>query len=73
MPSIIDEWLEEGRKKGLQKGREEGWKEGWKEGERKIIEKLLAKGGFSVSEIASILEVDSQWVERIRKELEKSR
>ncbi|MHB1286910.1 MAG: Rpn family recombination-promoting nuclease/putative transposase [Leptospirales bacterium] len=69
MPSIIDEWLEEGLKKGLQKGREEGREEGL----RKAIEKLLAKGGFSVSEIASILEVDPQWVERIRKELEKGR
>ncbi|MHB1286909.1 MAG: hypothetical protein ACYCYP_10190 [Leptospirales bacterium] len=69
MPSIIDEWLEEGLKKGLQKGREEGREEG----QRKAIEKLLAKGVLSVSEIASILEVDPQWVERIRKELEKGR
>ncbi|MHB1287445.1 MAG: helix-turn-helix domain-containing protein, partial [Leptospirales bacterium] len=53
MPSIIDEWLEEGQ--------------------RKTIEKLLAKRVLSVSEIASILEVDPQWVDRIRKDLEKGR
>ena len=57
MPSIIDEWLEEGRKEGL------------KEGQKKTIEKLLAKGALSVAGIASILEVDPQWVEQIRKEL----
>ncbi len=81
MPSIIDEWLEEGLKKGLQKGREEGLKkglqkgreEGREEGQRKTIEKLLAKGVLSVSEIASILEVNPQWVEQIRQELEKGR
>ena len=61
MPSIIDEWLEEGRK--------EGREEGLKEGQKKTIEKLLAKGALSVAGIASILEVDPQWVEQIRKEL----
>lgn len=65
MPSIIDEWLEEGRKEGREKGREEG--------QKKTIEKLLAKGVLSVSGVASILEVDPQWVEQIRKELEKGR
>ncbi|MHB8422784.1 MAG: hypothetical protein ACYC9S_09365 [Leptospirales bacterium] len=69
MPSIIDEWLEEGRKEGLQKGLQKGREEG----QRKTIEKLLAKGVLSVSEIASILEVNPQWVERIRQELEKGR
>ncbi|MHB8422789.1 MAG: Rpn family recombination-promoting nuclease/putative transposase [Leptospirales bacterium] len=77
MPSIIDKWLEEGRKeglqKGLEKGREKGREEGREEGQRKTIEKLLAKGVLSVSEIASILEVNPQWVERIRQELEKGR
>ena len=69
MPSIIDEWVEEGLKKGLQKGREEGREEG----QRKMIEKLLAKGVLSVSEIASALEVDLRWVEQIRKALEEGR
>ncbi len=58
MPSIIDEWVEE----GLKKGREEG--------QRKTIGKLLAKGVLSVSAIASALEVDPRWVEQIRKELD---
>ena len=69
MPSIINEWVEEGLKKGLQKGREEGREEG----QRKMIEKLLAKGVLSVSEIASALEVDLRWVEQIRKALEEGR
>ena len=77
MPSIIDEWVEEGLKEGLKKGREEGReegrKEGQKEGQRKTIEKLLAKGVLSVSEIASALEVDLRWVEQIRKDLENAR
>ncbi len=61
MPSIIDEWLEEGREKGRE--------EGLKEGQKKTIEKLLAKGVLSVAGIASILEVDPQWVEQILEEL----
>jgi len=61
MPSIIDEWVEEGLKEGLKKG------------QRKTIEKLLAKGVLSVSEIASALEVDLRWVEQIRKDLENAR
>ena len=69
MPSIIDEWVEEGLKEGLKKGR----KEGQKEGQRKTIEKLLAKGVLSVSEIASALDVDLRWVEQIRKDLENAR
>ncbi|EIJ75592.1 MAG: hypothetical protein C75L2_00410023 [Leptospirillum sp. Group II 'C75'] len=38
-----------------------------------MIEKLLAKGVLSVSEIASALEVDLRWVEQIRKALEEGR
>jgi len=59
MPSIIDEWVEEGRK------------EGQEEAQRKMIEKLLAKGVLSVSAIASALEVDLRWVKQIRQDHEK--
>ncbi|MHB1927776.1 MAG: hypothetical protein ACYCRD_11045 [Leptospirillum sp.] len=73
MPSIIDEWVEKGLKEGLKKGREEGRVKGREEGQRKMIEKLLVKGVLSVSAIASALDVDLQWVEQIRKDLEKGR
>jgi predicted transposase YdaD len=55
------------------RGPEEGREEGREEGQRKMIEKLLAKGVLSVSEIASALEVDLRWVEQIRKALEEGR
>ena len=57
MYTVIDLLRDQGIEKGLAQGIEQGRQED--------IEKLLVKGALSPEEIASILEVDLVWVQKI--------
>ena len=65
MYTVIDLLRDQGIEKGLEKGRQEGRQKGRQEGRQEDIEKLLLKRVLSPEEIASVLEVDREWVEEI--------
>ena len=61
----IEKGIEQGIEKGRQEGLQEGLQKGLQKGRQEDIEKLLVKGALSPEEIASILEVDLVWVQKI--------
>ena len=65
----IEKGRQEGRQEGLQKGLQEGLQKGLQKGRQEDIEKLLLKGALSPEEIASILEVDLVWVQKIARKV----
>jgi predicted transposase YdaD len=68
----LEKGLQQGLEKGLQQGLEKGLQQGLQQGIQKIqiqtIERLLARGGFSLEEIASLVNVD---LSRVREVAEK--
>ena len=70
---LRDQGIEKGMAQGIEKGRQEGLQKGLQEGLQKgrqeDIEKLLLKGALSPEEIASILEVDLAWVQKIARKV----
>ena len=69
MYTVIDLLRDQGIEKGIEKGLAQGIEKGRQEGRQEDIEKLLLKGALSPEEIASILEVDLAWVQKIARKV----
>lgn len=68
MPTIAEQWIQEGEVKGMEKGIERGIEKGIEKAKVEDAQKMLAKG-MSITDIHDITGLSMQKIQSLRQEL----